>query len=83
LQTSAMNITWMCCARVISGFGTGHLNAIIPVWSSELAEHDGRGAILAFEVSGRWGPNLRWPGDRADQAVLPQYRGIGICVLAR
>ena len=50
LQTSAMSITWMCLARVVSGFGTGHLNAIIPVWSSEMASHDGRGAILAFEV---------------------------------
>ena len=51
LQASAMNITWMCIARVISGFGTGHLNAIIPVWSSEMASHDARGAVLAFEVS--------------------------------
>ncbi|WRT65457.1 uncharacterized protein IL334_002400 [Kwoniella shivajii] len=49
LQSSTQNLTWMLIARVISGFGTGHLNAIIPVWSSELAEHDGRGAILAFE----------------------------------
>ncbi|WWD16756.1 hypothetical protein CI109_101188 [Kwoniella shandongensis] len=49
LQASTMNMTWMCCARVVSGFGTGGLNAIIPVWSSELAEHDGRGAVLAFE----------------------------------
>ncbi|KAK8861342.1 hypothetical protein IAR55_002161 [Kwoniella newhampshirensis] len=49
LQTSAGGMTWMCIARVISGFGTGGLNAIIPVWSSELAEHNGRGAILAFE----------------------------------
>ncbi|WVW79773.1 hypothetical protein I302_101743 [Kwoniella bestiolae CBS 10118] len=49
LQASSMGFTWMCIARVISGFGTGHLNAIIPVWSSEVAEHDARGSILAFE----------------------------------
>lgn len=50
LQTSAQGLGWMCVARIISGFGTGHLNAIIPVWSSELAEHDCRGGVLAFEV---------------------------------
>ncbi|WVQ94445.1 hypothetical protein IAU59_001524 [Kwoniella sp. CBS 9459] len=49
LQASTQSFGWMCAARVISGFGTGHLNAIIPVWSSEMASHDGRGAILAFE----------------------------------
>ncbi|OCF78294.1 hypothetical protein I204_00232 [Kwoniella mangroviensis CBS 8886] len=49
LQTFTMSSTWMCLARVISGFGTGHLNAIIPVWSSEVADHNARGSILAFE----------------------------------
>ena len=26
-QASAMNITWMCCARVVSGLGVGTIDA--------------------------------------------------------
>ncbi|KAG6879311.1 hypothetical protein C0992_003638 [Termitomyces sp. T32_za158] len=43
LQCSAQNITWMLCARFIDGVGTGHLNAIVPVWSAEVATHTSRG----------------------------------------
>ena len=46
LQTSAMNISWMMFGRIITGLGTGALNAIVPVLSSELATHDARGAII-------------------------------------
>ncbi|KNF00535.1 hypothetical protein PSTG_06227 [Puccinia striiformis f. sp. tritici PST-78] len=49
LQASAQNITWMCCARVITGIGTGQLNALVPVWTSELSHHSGRGAAMGFE----------------------------------
>ena len=34
LQTTAQNATWMICARLVNGFGTGILNAIVPVWVS-------------------------------------------------
>ncbi|PCH43222.1 general substrate transporter [Wolfiporia cocos MD-104 SS10] len=51
LQCSAQNITWMCCARVINGIGTGHLNAIVPVWSAEVATHTSRGAFIASEFT--------------------------------
>ncbi len=33
----------MLCARVINGIGTGYLNAIVPVWSAEVATHTSRG----------------------------------------
>ena len=46
LQTSAMNIGWMMAGRIITGLGTGALNAIVPVLSSELASHEARGAII-------------------------------------
>ncbi|KIJ61771.1 hypothetical protein HYDPIDRAFT_96054, partial [Hydnomerulius pinastri MD-312] len=51
LQCSAQNIAWMCCARVINGIGTGHLNAIVPVWSAEVATHTSRGAFIATEFT--------------------------------
>ncbi|KAH0580064.1 hypothetical protein H2248_002878 [Termitomyces sp. 'cryptogamus'] len=51
LQCSAQNLTWMLCARFINGVGTGHLNAIVPVWSAEVATHTTRGAFIAFEFT--------------------------------
>ncbi|TBU39941.1 general substrate transporter [Dichomitus squalens] len=51
LQCSAQNIAWMCCARIINGIGTGHLNAIVPVWSAEVATHTSRGAFIASEFT--------------------------------
>lgn len=38
LQASAQNITWMMFARVIGGIGCGHLNTVVPIWTSELAD---------------------------------------------
>jgi sugar porter (SP) family MFS transporter len=49
LQTSAMNHTWMIFARLINGWGTGILNAIVPVWATETAEHTSRGQFIAIE----------------------------------
>lgn len=49
LQSSAQNITWMMFARLITGVGTGQLNAIVPVWSAEVSAHDARGSALGFE----------------------------------
>ncbi|KAM5540968.1 hypothetical protein V8D89_005279 [Ganoderma adspersum] len=51
LQCSAQNIAWMCCARIVNGIGTGHLNAIVPVWSAEVATHTSRGAFIASEFT--------------------------------
>lgn len=48
-QASAMNITWMCCARVVTGLGVGAIDAVIPVWSSEVSSHTARGSFLAIE----------------------------------
>lgn len=49
LQASAMNFAWISLARVITGVGTGQLNAVVPVWTSEVSSHDARGAALGFE----------------------------------
>ncbi|KAF5337831.1 hypothetical protein D9758_015703 [Tetrapyrgos nigripes] len=51
LQCSAQNLAWMLCARVINGIGTGYLNAIVPVWSAEVATHTSRGAFIALEFT--------------------------------
>ncbi|KAL5520337.1 hypothetical protein ACEPAG_9551 [Sanghuangporus baumii] len=51
LQTASQNTAWMCCARVINGIGTGYLNAIVPVWSAEVASHTSRGAFIAYEFT--------------------------------
>lgn len=51
LQCSAMNHNWMICARFINGIGTGILNAIVPVWATETAEHTSRGQFIAIEFT--------------------------------
>ncbi|QKX54730.1 uncharacterized protein TRUGW13939_01819 [Talaromyces rugulosus] len=51
LQTSAQNHNWMICARAVNGFGTGILNAIIPVWATETSEHTSRGQFIAIEFT--------------------------------
>ncbi|KAI1075470.1 general substrate transporter [Whalleya microplaca] len=51
LQCSAMNHNWMICARAVNGIGTGVLNAIIPVWATETAEHTSRGQFIAIEFT--------------------------------
>lgn len=51
LQCSAQNHNWMICARLINGFGTGILNAIVPVWATETAEHTSRGQFIAIEFT--------------------------------
>ncbi|KNF00534.1 hypothetical protein PSTG_06226 [Puccinia striiformis f. sp. tritici PST-78] len=50
LQASAQNVQLTCCARVITGIGTGQLNALVPVWTSELSHHSGRGAAMGLEL---------------------------------
>lgn len=51
LQCSAQNHPWMICARLINGFGTGILNAIVPVYATETAEHTSRGQFIAIEFT--------------------------------
>lgn len=51
LQCSAEQISWMCGARFVNGIGTGILNAVVPVYSSETAEHTSRGAFIAIEFT--------------------------------
>lgn len=38
-------------ARVFNGIGTGILNAITPVWATEIAEHTSRGQFVATEFT--------------------------------
>ena len=51
LLASAENITWFAFARVISGIGCGHLNTMVPVWTSELADPHLRGAFVAVQFT--------------------------------
>lgn len=51
LQGSSQNHTWMIIARLINGFGTGILNAIVPVYATETAEHTSRGQFVAIEFT--------------------------------
>ncbi|KAF7585600.1 hypothetical protein BBP40_010493 [Aspergillus hancockii] len=51
LQCSAQNHNWMICSRLINGIGTGILNAIVPVWATETAEHTSRGQFIAIEFT--------------------------------
>ncbi|KAK2599887.1 hypothetical protein N8I77_011607 [Diaporthe amygdali] len=51
LQCSAQNHDWMICARGVNGIGTGILNAIVPVWATETAEHTSRGQFIAIEFT--------------------------------
>ncbi|KAL5332282.1 hypothetical protein BJX70DRAFT_404759 [Aspergillus crustosus] len=39
------------CARLVNGVGTGILNAIIPVYGSEVAEYHSRGQFIAIEFT--------------------------------
>ena len=49
LMTCAMNSSWMLCARIIAGIGTGHLNVAVPVWSAETAPFESRGRFLGVQ----------------------------------
>ncbi|KAL1853525.1 hypothetical protein Daus18300_011806 [Diaporthe australafricana] len=51
LQCSSQNHQWMICARAVNGIGTGILNAIVPVWATETAEHTSRGQFIAIEFT--------------------------------
>ena len=43
--------TDILAARVITGLGTGALNAITPVWATETASHTSRGAFVSLEFT--------------------------------
>ena len=51
LQCSAQNHAWMICARLVNGWGTGILNAIVPVWATETSEHTSRGQFISIEFT--------------------------------
>ncbi|KAH8159780.1 hypothetical protein CIB48_g8477 [Xylaria polymorpha] len=51
LQSSAQNHNWMIGARAVNGVGTGILNAVVPVWATETAEHTSRGQFIAIEFT--------------------------------
>lgn len=38
-------------ARAVNGIGTGILNAIVPVWATETADHTSRGQFIAIEFT--------------------------------
>ncbi|KAI1859959.1 uncharacterized protein JN550_011770 [Neoarthrinium moseri] len=44
-------IKTIAVARAVNGIGTGILNAIVPVWATETAEHTSRGQFIAIEFT--------------------------------
>ncbi|OQU97516.1 hypothetical protein CLAIMM_03441 [Cladophialophora immunda] len=51
LLASAQNFSWMVCGRIISGIGCGHLNTIAPIWTSEIADYNLRGAYVSVQFT--------------------------------
>lgn len=51
LQCTARNPSWMIVSRLINGIGTGVLNATVPVYGSELSDHQSRGTFIAIEFA--------------------------------
>jgi MFS family permease len=51
LQYTAQNPSWIICARLTNSIGTGILNAIVPVYGSEVAEYHSRGQLIAIEFT--------------------------------
>lgn len=51
LQCSAQNHIWMIFARLINGWGTGLLNVVVPVYSTETAAPTNRGLFVAVEFT--------------------------------
>ena len=51
LQCSAQNVDWMLVSRLITGFGTGMLNAIVPTYAGEVADYSSRGQFIAMEFT--------------------------------
>jgi MFS family permease len=51
LQCSAQDFGMMIAARVIGGIGCGHLNTVVPIWTSEIADPHLRGAFVAVEFT--------------------------------
>jgi MFS family permease len=69
----------MICARVVNGFGTGILNAIVPVWATETAQHTSRGRFVSIQFSvnifGIFAAYWLEYGLSFVQEALPRYDG--------
>lgn len=50
-DTKAYSDCTLTAARLINGVGTGQLNAVVPVWATETAEHTSRGQFIAIEFT--------------------------------
>lgn len=48
LQCGSINSSMFICARVISGFGIGFINVLVPSWVSELSEAHDRGSTFSL-----------------------------------
>jgi MFS family permease len=51
LRACGNHLLILVLARLINGFGTGILNAIVPVWATESVPHTGRGQFIAIEFA--------------------------------
>jgi MFS family permease len=51
LQCSAQSFGMVIAAQIIGGIGCGHLNTVVPIWTSEIADPHLRGAFVAVEFT--------------------------------
>jgi len=41
-------VTWICVGRLLTGFATGSLSVIVPLYTSEIAEKEIRGTLGTY-----------------------------------
>lgn len=51
IMASAQSSDMMIVARVLNGMGTGILNAVTPVWATETASYQSRGAFVSSQFT--------------------------------
>lgn len=51
LLVFAQDMAWLSVSRVISGIGRGHLNTMVPIWTSGLSDPHLRGAFVAVQFT--------------------------------
>lgn len=70
----------MLCARVINGIGTGFLNAVVPVWTAEVATHTSRGMLSFLLLSSTLSYGSPWPRSGATIAMEFTLNIFGVVV---
>lgn len=62
IQSATQSSDMILVARVVSGLGAGTLTTIVPVWCSEVASAQHRGAFLGYVFIANVSTPRTWPG---------------------